>query len=113
MKGSLPPHREGPPLHIHLAEDEEGHIKSGAVSAVLDGRPITAVPGESTFPRGSAHRWWNGGDQTLEFEGHVRPVVDLDRLLQAIFEVVNAGPDGRPPLFYVDSHGMRGLRSHG
>ena len=24
LKGSLPPHREGPPLHIHHAEDEGG-----------------------------------------------------------------------------------------
>jgi hypothetical protein len=27
--------------------------------------------------------------------------VDLDRHLQAIFEVLNAGPDGRPSLFYM------------
>jgi len=25
----------------------------------------------------------------------------LDRFLQAIFEVLNAGSDGRPPLFYM------------
>ena len=28
-------------------------------------------------------------------------MVDLDRYLQAVFEVMNAGPPGRPPLFYM------------
>ena len=27
LKGSLPPHRQGPPLHIHVAEDEEGVVR--------------------------------------------------------------------------------------
>ena len=108
LKGSLPPHREGPPLHIHFAEDEEGHIQSGTLSAVLNGRRITAGPGESTaFPRGSAHRWWNEGDEPLLFEGYARPVVDLDCYLQAIFEVMNAGPAGHPPLFYIAYAALR------
>ena len=102
LQGSLPPHREGPPLHIHFAEDEQGRVTAGTLSAVVDGRRINAGPGESvTLPRGSAHRWWNEGDEPLEFVGYARPVVDLDRYLQAVFEVLNAGPAGRPPLFYI------------
>ena len=38
LKGSLPPHREGPPMHIHVAEDEEGTIQSGTLFAVINGR---------------------------------------------------------------------------
>jgi len=102
VKGSLPPHRQGPPLHIHVAEDEEGFARTGTVSAVLNGRRISACSGERvSFPRGSAHRWWNDGNEPLVLEGYVQPVVDFDRFLQALFEVVNAGPDGRPPLFYM------------
>ena len=102
VKGSLPPHRQGPRLHIHVAEDEEGFVRSGTASAVLNGRRITAGSGERVlFPRGSAHRWWNDGNEPLVLEGCVQPVVDFDRFLQALFEVVNAGPDGRPPLFYM------------
>jgi hypothetical protein len=112
LKGLLPPHREGPPLHIHYAEDEEGRVRSGRISAVLDGRQITAGPGESVrFPRGSAHRWWNEGDEPLVFEGYARPVVDLDRCLQAIFEVVNAGPNGKPSLFYIAHAALRHRRT--
>ena len=108
LTGSLPPHCEGPPLHIHFAEDEEGRVTSGTLTAVVDGRRITVGPGASaSLPRGSAHRWWNEGDEPLEFLGYARPVVDLDRYLQAMFEVMNAGPDGRPPLFYMAHAALR------
>jgi mannose-6-phosphate isomerase-like protein (cupin superfamily) len=108
LQGSLPPHREGPPMHIHFAEDEEGHIRAGTLSAVIQGRAITAGPGQSTsIPRGAAHRWWNAGDEPLVFEGFAGPAVDLDRYLQAVFEVMNAGPPGRPPLFYLAHLALR------
>ena len=42
LKGSLPPHRQGPPLHIHDAEDEEGVVRSGTLSAVLNDHRFTA-----------------------------------------------------------------------
>jgi hypothetical protein len=35
------------------------------------------------------------------FQGLATPLVDLDRYLQALFEVVNAGPPGKPPVFYM------------
>ena len=89
-------------MHIHWAQDEEGRVVSGTLSAVLNGRQITAGPGQSvSFPRGAAHRWWNDADEPLHFEGYARPVVDLDRYLQAVFEVMNAGSEERPPLFYI------------
>ena len=56
LKGSLPPHREGPPMHIHFAEDEGGQIRSGTLSVVLDGKQLTLRPGEAkSIPRGFQH----------------------------------------------------------
>jgi len=108
LKGSLPPHHQGPPMHIHFVEDEVLHIKSGTLSAVIDGRPLTVGPGASaSIPRGAAHRWWNAGDEPLVLEGYARPVVDVDRYVQAVFEVMNAGPEGRPPLFYMAHVALR------
>ena len=108
LKGTLPPHTDGPPLHIHFEEHEEGCVKSGTLAATVDGRQITIATGERVvLPRGSVHRWWNGGDDTLQFDGHAHPVVDLDRYLQAAFEVLNAGPQGRPPIFYMAHLALR------
>jgi len=102
LKGTLPAGQQGPPLHTHVAEDEEGVVRSGTLGAELNGRRLTAGPGERvSLPRGSIHKWWNDGNDPLAFDGYARPVVDLDRFLQAIFEVLNAGSAGRPPLFYM------------
>jgi mannose-6-phosphate isomerase-like protein (cupin superfamily) len=75
MKGTLPPHNEGPPLHVHFAETEEGLIVAGTLSAVVDGQEVMFGAGQrATFPAGSVHRWWNDGDEMLVFEGLARPV---------------------------------------
>ena len=111
LKGSLPPHREGPPLHVHFDEDEGGRVISGTLAALLGGGQLELNAGqELNLPRGVAHRWWNAGDELLTFEGFARPLVDLDRYLQAVFEVNNAGPEGRPPLFYM-AHALRRHRA--
>jgi mannose-6-phosphate isomerase-like protein (cupin superfamily) len=102
LRGTLPPHRGGPPLHIHLEEHEEGQVIAGTLGAVVDGKEITvSAGGPVVLPRGSVHRWWNAGEDTLQFDGYARPAVDLDRFLQATFEVLNAGPEDRPPVFYM------------
>ena len=60
LKGTLPPRQQGPPLHIHFAEVEEGQVMSGTLGAVADGRRFRVSAGETgRFSRGSAHRWWN------------------------------------------------------
>lgn len=112
LRGSLPARQAGPPLHVHHCEDEEGRVTAGTLSVRVGGRRLTAGPGESTqLPRGVPHCWWNAGDVPLAFEGTARPVVDLDRYLQAVFEVMNAGPAGRPPLFYLAHAALRHRRT--
>jgi len=102
LYGTLPPHREGPPLHIHFEEDEQGEVVSGTLTASVDGTRLSVEAGGSArFPKGSVHRWWNDGDKELVLRGVATPAVDLDRYLQALFEVINAGPPRRPPIFYM------------
>ncbi len=102
LEGSLPPHSEGPPLHVHFYEREEGKVTAGTLGAIIGGREIR-VPagGTAALPAGVPHRWWNAGGDLLEFSGQVIPAVDLDPYLQAMFAVLNAGPKGRPSIFYL------------
>jgi len=112
LRGTLPPHRDGPPLHIHYLEDEEGLVIAGTLSAEVDGQRVTVEAGQSVrLPRGVPHRWWNAGDQSLTFEGSTHPAVDLDQYLHAVFEVLNAGPPNRPPLFYMAHVALRHRRT--
>ncbi len=107
MKGSLPPRSPGPPLHVHVHEDEEWEILRGVQSVILEGEQWDVPAGGTVrLPHGRAHRWWNDGDEPLEFEGATKPVVDLDRYLQAVFDVVNASPPNRPSPVYM-AHVLR------
>jgi hypothetical protein len=102
LDGTLPPKSDGPPLHVHFREREEGFVKAGTLGAQVGGEKIV-VPtgGTAVLPAGVFHRWWNAGDDLLELSGHVVPAVDLDRYLQAVFAVLNASSNGRPPIFYL------------
>jgi len=102
LKGTLPPNQDGPPLHIHFKEHEEGTVIEGTLAAQVDGVEVRIEPGGLVrLPMGSAHRWWNGGTGTLQFDGFAKPAVDLDQYLSAIFDVINSGPARRPPVFYM------------
>jgi len=115
IRGTLPPHRQGPLLHVHHAETEKGRVLAGTLSATVDGRDFRAGAGEVIrFPAGSVHRWWNDGNDTLVAEGYVTPLVDLDQYLQAVFDVLNSGRAAdRPPLFYMAHVMWRYRRTQG
>lgn len=102
IDGSLPPGMSGPPLHLHFYEREEGTVKAGTLAAQVGGKQIVVPTGGSAaFPAGVVHKWWNGGDDVLQFGGQAVPARDLDRYLQAVFAVVNASPSGTPSIFYL------------
>ncbi len=50
----------GPPMHLHTREDETFHILEGEYEFVIEGRPITARPGDTLIaPRHTPHRFTN------------------------------------------------------
>lgn len=83
IEGEVPPKGDGPPLHIHLIQREEGHVTAGVLSGVVGRRTVRIQAGESAvFSAGVPHRWWNAEDQPLRFKGRAVPAADLDRFLQ-------------------------------
>lgn len=101
LDGTLPPGTGGPPLHVHLLEHESGIVNAGTLGAQVGTEKIVVPTGGTVvLPAGIRHRWWNAGNDLLEFNGQVIPAVDLDRFLQAVFAVLNAS-NGRPPIFYL------------
>jgi mannose-6-phosphate isomerase-like protein (cupin superfamily) len=108
LHGGVPPGGEGPPMHVHVDQDETGEVVSGRLSASVGGKTLTFGPGEqATFPRGVPHRWWNAGDEPVVFRGKAVPAGDLDQFLHGIFDIVNASANGRPSLFHVAHLSLR------
>ena len=71
-------------------------MKAGTLGAQVGKEKIVvAAGGTAGFAAGSRHKWWNAGDDLLEFSGHAIPAVDLDRFLQGVFAVLNASPNGQ------------------
>ena len=102
IEGSLPPRMNGPPIHVHFHQREEGGVKAGLLGARVGNEKIIVSAGETAvFPAGIVHSWWNAGEDLLELSGHAIPAVDLDRYLQALFAVLNASTSGRPSVFYL------------
>ena len=102
LEGTLPPGADGPPLHVHIKEHEEGVVRAGTLGALVGGEKILVPTGGTVrLPAGIPHRWWNAGDDLLEFHGQAVPVVDFDRYIQALFAVLNASANGRPSIFHL------------
>jgi quercetin dioxygenase-like cupin family protein len=54
---------EGPPLHLHVNEDEFMYVLEGRLRLRLDATDHTAPAGSFAFiPRGVPHTWRNAGD---------------------------------------------------
>ena len=102
IEGSLPPHSSGPPVHVHFHQREEGSVQAGTLGAQVENEKIV-VPagGTAAFPAGVAHAWWNAGEDLLQLNGRAVPAADLDRYLQGLIAVLNAGAPGKPSIFYL------------
>jgi quercetin dioxygenase-like cupin family protein len=60
---STPAPGEGPPLHLHVSEDEVIYVLEGRLRVRLDGTMHEAPAGSFVFiPRRVPHTWQNAGD---------------------------------------------------
>lgn len=108
MKGSLPPGRAAMSVHMHRAQDVRIRLDGGTLHALVDGRTVAIEAGEALeIPRGTPYRLWNEGPTPATYGATVTPALDLDRYLQAYFDVVNAGERDRPALAYLAQVQMR------
>jgi quercetin dioxygenase-like cupin family protein len=78
--------------HVHPYQTERFEIEAGAVAFKLDGKKITAGPGDTVIvPPGSSHRFWNAGETVARFVTEVRPALQFERLLETMFALANDG----------------------
>jgi mannose-6-phosphate isomerase-like protein (cupin superfamily) len=65
---TVQPHRGGPDLHSHSAEDDSFYMLEGELTFTVDGAEIVATPGTFVLvPPGVPHTFANRGDAVARF----------------------------------------------
>ena len=91
----------GPVMHTHLLQDESLTVISGRIGYQLLGQPEQfANRGETIlFKRGTPHRFWNAGQDTLHCKGWIKPANTSVFYLSAIFAAQNKSGKATPEKF--------------
>jgi mannose-6-phosphate isomerase-like protein (cupin superfamily) len=91
----------GPPMHVHYLQEEAARVVRGRLGyQVLGGEPQFAGPGDLVvWPAGTAHKWWNAGDDELHLTGWCSPPDNVEFFLGALFASTKANGGRRPGLF--------------
>jgi quercetin dioxygenase-like cupin family protein len=82
--------------HVHPNQSERFEIVAGQVGFRVGKEELVAGPGEVlTVPAGTAHRFWNAGDEEARFLCEVRPALGFERLLATMFALARDGKVNR------------------
>lgn len=88
--------------HIHPSIDETFTILKGRVGIAVGGERSIAEPGRTVHvPRGTAHEWWNAGDEEAHILVEITPAARFEAMIRNLFGLAQ---DGK-----TDKKGMPGL----
>lgn len=78
--------------HVHPYQTERFEVLSGTLGISLGGETMTARPGEKlTIEPGTAHRFWNAGENDLRFLAEITPALEFESLIETMFGLAAAG----------------------
>jgi mannose-6-phosphate isomerase-like protein (cupin superfamily) len=82
--------------HVHPSQEERFEVLSGSAGFRLGREKVTAGPGERiTVPAGTAHKFWNAGEDELHFVCEVRPALQFEQLVETMFALAADGKTNR------------------
>jgi quercetin dioxygenase-like cupin family protein len=82
--------------HVHPFQTERFEVLSGTLGLALRGKAITARPGEKlTIEPGTAHKFWNAGEDELRFLTEITPALEFESLIETMFALAAAGKTDR------------------
>ncbi len=74
VEGTWTPGGSPPPAHYHPSQDEEFEVRTGTLTAVIDGNERTLGPGDTLrIPRNTPHKMYNAGTETATAVWRTRP----------------------------------------
>jgi mannose-6-phosphate isomerase-like protein (cupin superfamily) len=82
--------------HVHPYQEERFLILHGTVGIRLGREEIVAEPGQRvTVPAGTAHKFWNAGDDEAHFVCEVRPALQFEQLIETMYGLAADGKTNR------------------
>jgi quercetin dioxygenase-like cupin family protein len=90
------PHGFVAAAHVHPHQEERFVILRGTVGFRVDREKTVAGPGQRvTVPAGTAHKFWNAGDDEAHFIAEVRPALQFEQLIETMFGLAADGKTNR------------------
>jgi mannose-6-phosphate isomerase-like protein (cupin superfamily) len=90
------PHGFVAAAHVHPAQSERFAVEAGPLGLKVGREQVTLAAGEiATVGAGTAHRFWNAGDEPVRFMCEVRPALRFEQLLETMFALAANGKTNR------------------
>ncbi len=91
----------GPPMHVHLQQEEGMTVLSGKMGVQVKGEaPVIYGAGEkAVFKAGVPHRFWNAGTELLHCMAYVQPVQNFEYYLSEIYKSMQENSGKQPAAF--------------
>ena len=78
--------------HVHPYQTERFELLQGKLGLRVGNKELVASPGEvAVVEPGTAHRFWNAGDEQARFLCEVRPALDFESLIETMFTLAAEG----------------------
>ena len=82
--------------HVHPSQSERFAVKEGKLGLKVGGQKLTLGPGDvAVVDPGTAHKFWNAGDEPVRFVCEVRPALRFESLLETMFALAADGKTNR------------------
>ncbi|MDP9232586.1 MAG: cupin domain-containing protein [Actinomycetota bacterium] len=82
--------------HVHPAQSERFVVEAGTLGLKVGRKKVTLAAGEAAMVEaGTAHRFWNAGDEPVRFVCEVRPALRFEQLLETMFALAADGKTNR------------------
>ncbi len=82
--------------HVHPNQDERFEVLKGSVGFRLDKQEMMAGPGDRILvAAGTAHKFWNAGEDEAHFVCEVRPALQFEQLVETMYTLAADGKTNR------------------
>ena len=90
------PHGFVAAAHVHPSQSERFAVVEGSLGLKVGRKKRTLEPGDVvTVEPGTAHRFWNAGEDEVRFVCEVRPALQFESLLETMFALAADGKTNR------------------